>query len=172
MKPFFRVALLFIFATLALGVDFLSKSYFYSFFPFSSQPSVSIPVFQNVLGGLDFSLTLALNKGLAWGYFASLQTPILILRIAVILGILSYLFWKPLRLSTLFAFVLIITGALGNVLDYFLYGSVVDFLSFNLWGYHFPVFNFADSYITVGVTFLFFKTLFPKKTPTIVAHDS
>jgi len=58
-----------------------------------------------------------------------------------------------------FPFALILTGAVGNVLDYFVYGHVIDMLHFVLWTYDFPVFNIADSLITLGVAGLMGATL-------------
>ena len=49
----------------------------------------------------------------------------------------------------------ILGGALGNLVDRIRYGEVVDFLHFRLWqGYSWPDFNFADSFIVVGVALL------------------
>ncbi len=48
-------------------------------------------------------------------------------------------------------FALIFGGALGNLIDRVRFGKVVDFLDFYLGSYHWPVFNIADSAITVGV---------------------
>ena len=50
-----------------------------------------------------------------------------------------------------FAIALVMGGALGNVIDRFVYGAVVDFLSFHVAGFYWPAFNVADSGITVGV---------------------
>lgn len=50
-------------------------------------------------------------------------------------------------LSTIYAYVLIFSGALGNLLDRLIYGKVTDFLSF----WNFPVFNLADTWITIGI---------------------
>ena len=45
---------------------------------------------------------------------------------------------------------LVIGGILGNLVDRVLYGSVIDYLDFYLFGYNAPVFNFADSCIVIG----------------------
>ena len=50
-------------------------------------------------------------------------------------------------------------GALCNILDYFFYGHVIDMLHFVFWGYDYPVFNVADSFICIGVFWLFFASL-------------
>ncbi len=55
---------------------------------------------------------------------------------------------------------LIIGGALGNVIDRFVYGAVVDFLSFHVAGYYWPAFNVADSGICVGVTLMLWSQFF------------
>jgi signal peptidase II len=165
MRVYSRAASLILLALLLLLVDFFSKAYVFSFFPFTGGPLTSfgeLMVFQNVLG-IDFAITLALNPGMAWGFFGNFTNAILMIRLFVIFGLLIYLFLKSRPLSTTIPLVLIVTGALGNVSDYFIYGSVVDFLSFNLWGYRFPVFNVADSLISIGVSFLFLNSLFQKK---------
>ncbi len=61
----------------------------------------------------------------------------------------------------LFAFALscILGGALGNVVDRFIHGYVVDFLDFHLAGWHFPAFNVADSGITIGAACLILDEL-------------
>ncbi len=52
------------------------------------------------------------------------------------------------------AFVLIIGGAVGNVVDRLLHGAVVDFLHFYVGRFSWPAFNLADSAITVGVALM------------------
>ncbi len=52
------------------------------------------------------------------------------------------------------ALVLILGGAIGNVIDRILYGHVIDFLDFHYGGWHFPAFNVADSAITLGAALL------------------
>jgi len=54
-------------------------------------------------------------------------------------------------------------GAIGNVVDRFVHGAVVDFLDFHVAGYHWPAFNVADSAIAIGVVILIIDSL--KSTP-------
>ena len=54
---------------------------------------------------------------------------------------------------------LILGGALGNLIDRFAYGAVVDFLDFHLIGWHWPAFNVADSAICVGAVLLVWEQI-------------
>ncbi|MBS0646594.1 MAG: signal peptidase II [Verrucomicrobia bacterium] len=158
-----RVISLFLLAFLLLFVDFISKAACFYLLPLASMGFEGIVVFKNFLG-VDFLIQLVLNKGAAWGLFAHFQIPLLIFRIVLILGMLYYLFFKEHPKYIEWPLMLICTGAIGNVVDFFLYGSVVDFLHFNLWGYHFPLFNIADVCITMGIAWLMLLTLLKKKT--------
>ncbi len=154
---FSRVIWLLVLGLAILFADFLTKAYAY----YLLQPS-GITVFQNFFG-IDFSLLLTTNRGAAWGLFSNFQILLLIIRICVILGMLFYLFFMEHNRLMDLPLVLICSGAIGNVVDFFLYGYVVDFLYFKFWGYSFPLFNIADIMITVGIIALFGVTLFVKK---------
>jgi len=58
---------------------------------------------------------------------------------------------------------LIISGAIGNIVDRLFRGYVIDFLDFYAGRFHWPFFNLADSCITVGVILLLFDLLRSKK---------
>ena len=53
------------------------------------------------------------------------------------------------------AFSLILGGAIGNLIDRMMYGYVIDFIDFRIW----PVFNIADSAITVGAVIIALKCI-------------
>jgi signal peptidase II len=142
-----------------LLADQLTKIVVYRFIPLMDAspywyPYGGIGVFKNI-GGIEFSINHMTNKGAAWGVLGNYQLPLLILRIGLIIGLIVYLFCYNREAYWRFPLILIITGAIGNVLDFFVYGHVVDMLHFVLWGYDFPVFNLADSGISMGIGLLF-----------------
>ena len=105
--------------------------------------SDSLPVIPGIL-----HFTLVHNHGIAFGLFAHAQE----LLLGVVTISLIVLFWvahRPALQSSFdqWVFGLILGGATGNWLDRILYGSVVDFIDFRIW----PVFNLADSAISIGV---------------------
>ena len=59
--------------------------------------------------------------------------------------------------------VLISSGALGNAIDRVYFGGVIDFIDFFIYNFHWPAFNFADIFITIGVVLLLFDNIFNKK---------
>lgn len=149
-----------------LFFDFWSKSYVYNVIPFIAKSGQGISLFQNFLGGIDFSISLAFNQGAAWGLLSNFQIPLLIFRISIVFFLLLYLIFFNSNLRLLFPFVFIITGAIGNIIDFFIYGSVVDFFLFTFWGWHFPLFNVADTMITIGVALFFLANIFCKASET------
>ncbi len=150
-----RAGLLFFLIALVLTVDFITKDYVHNTIPLMHWSSAFYPyggiaVFED-WHGIGFSINHVINKGAAWGMFASFQQVLLYLRIAVIGGLLTYLIFFPLSTARQIFFSLIVAGAIGNVLDYFIYGHVVDMFHFTFWGYTYPIFNVADSAISTGI---------------------
>ncbi len=99
------------------------------------------------------SLVYTRNRGVSFGIFPA-HTSMHVFLLGLLAGVLSFalLIWYLrtketwLRLGLL----LILGGALGNLLDRILWGSVIDFVDFHWFTWHFPAFNFADSCITCG----------------------
>ena len=58
---------------------------------------------------------------------------------------------------------LISSGAIGNAIDRVYFGGVIDFIDFFIYNLHWPAFNFADIFITIGVILLLFDNIFNKK---------
>lgn len=151
-----RILLYLSLALALLGLDIVSKSLvFHDLAKLIWQHPLSegIPIFK--FFGIDFFIGLTFNKGAAWGLFANLNFLLICIRILIVGALVLYLlkFCKNRRL--VFPIVLILTGAVGNILDFFLYGFVIDFLHFRFWGHSFPLFNVADALISIGVALLF-----------------
>jgi signal peptidase II len=147
--------------------DALLKSYIHSEIPSIMTASPFYPyggigIFRG-WHGIDFSIVHVINRGAAWGVFSSLQEYLFYARMAIIGGLLSYLFFVPASVYRKFCLMLIATGAIGNVADYFIYGHVVDMFYFIFWGYSYPVFNLADSFIFMGIVLLLKEALVGKR---------
>jgi len=148
-----------------LCVDFFVKIYTRHHIPLLegfSYPYQGIGVFEDFCG-IDFSLNYAMNKGAAWGVFSDRGEYLLVARILIMGALAVYLFAGKLLKLRKVALTVVLTGALGNVLDFFLYGHVVDMFHFVLWGYSFPVFNVADTLIFCGVITLLLEETFQKR---------
>jgi len=163
----------FLIGFIILAADALSKYFTQYYLPLVNPhhfwyPYGGIGIFQNFLG-IEFSLNYVLNKGAAWGVFFDYQQQLLYLRIVLISGMLVYFLFINKVKSNEIPLMMIFAGAVGNVIDYFLYGHVIDMFHFVLWGYDFPVFNLADAAIFLGVSWLFIASFFapglPKKKP-------
>ena len=114
-----------------------------------------------------FSLVLVHNTGAAFSFLANAGgwqrwffIAIGIVATVIIVRLLKRHAHEP-RLA--FSLALVLGGALGNVIDRVLLGHVVDFLYFHYQGFGWPVFNVADSAISVGAALLIWDSLFGKK---------
>jgi len=112
-----------------------------------------------------FDLTFVLNPGAAFSLLSTLpegiRNPFFVLisiSAAVLIVIYRARYLRHHRLAST-SLALILGGAIGNLIDRVRYGVVVDFLDAHIYQYHWPVFNVADSAISVGVTLLLLEML-------------
>lgn len=116
-------------------------------------PYGGIGIFHHFLG-IEFSLTHHTNTGAAWGLFQNWPMLLLTSRIVLISVMAAFFIFAKLERFYYIPIILILSGAIGNIIDYFVYGHVIDMFHFVLWGYDFPVFNLADAFICVAVGWL------------------
>jgi signal peptidase II len=128
------------------------------------QPHETIPVVKGF-----FNLIHVRNRGIAFGVMnnpgSALQTYLLL---GGSLLAICVLFWWFKRLGNeggvlTLSLSLVMGGALGNLMDRFRLGEVIDFLDLHLGSYHWPAFNVADSAITVGTLGLALSLLIKRK---------
>lgn len=123
-----------------------------SFFSKVLSEGETIPVIKNI-----FHFTLVHNTGMAFGLFKDHGIVFIIIPvIAIALLVYNIYYYREneyLSRSYIIAFSLILAGAIGNLIDRIHIGHVIDFLDFRIW----PVFNVADSAITIGAIIILIK---------------
>ena len=87
-------------------------------------------------------------------FFSNLTTFFIIIGILVIFYIFKYLIKEEITSLEKISYILLTGGIVGNLIDRIIYGYVVDYLRFIIFGYNFPIFNLADICITLGVILL------------------
>lgn len=113
-------------------------------------------------GNLDitsfFSFTFVKNQGIIFGLFCNEKTRIFIIIfsfIAIFFIFLAILKLKKTDKYHQFSLGLIVGGTAGNLIDRIKFGYVIDFINLHFW----PVFNFADTFISIGVILFLIKYL-------------
>jgi len=124
------------------------------FFDFISKKIVYELIDLNTFIPLTFFLDLTHihNFGVSFGLFAGLISP----WILVVIGLLVVIFIYYLMISSSdkiekMGLLIIISGAISNIIDRILNGYVIDFIYLNYRDLYWPAFNFADIYITLGI---------------------
>ena len=103
-----------------------------------------------------FNLVFTWNPGTAFSMFRAIgdNAPlIMIIATGLIIALLLYYLLRRARSYEVAPLILIVGGALGNLIDRIRFGAVIDFLDFHIGGMHWPAFNVADMFITIGVAF-------------------
>ena len=134
---------------LLVGIDQLSKILALKYL----KNVESIPIIQNM-----FHLTYVENRGAAFGMFQNNQIIFVIVALIASIYGLYYLHTKKVNILGKVSILLIISGALGNLIDRVRLGFVVDYFDFRIiWEY---VFNVADIFVVLGTILLCIYILF------------
>lgn len=122
------------------------------------------------------NITLAYNKGAAFSFLASAEgwqrwffTLIAVVVSVFIIGWLRRLRRNEALIAV--ALVMILGGAVGNVIDRILFGHVIDFVDFYVGTWHWPAFNVADSAICIGAVLMILDMIRHSKRPEETSGD-
>lgn len=118
----------------------------------------SIPVIDNL-----FYITSHRNRGAAWGILQGQMWFFYLITIVVILGVIYYIQKSKTDRLMGVALGLILGGAIGNFIDRIFRQEVVDFIHVYIFSYSFPVFNIADSALTIGVILMIIAMFLEEK---------
>jgi signal peptidase II len=135
---------------LILICDQVSKNLLLNNFSFGE----SLPIIKNI-----FHITLVFNSGIAFGLLKN-YTAVFSVLSSVVIILISFNIVRQKKQKQIdrienLALYLILAGAIGNLIDRLRFGFVVDFLDFRIW----PVFNIADSAITIGLILLLIRCI-------------
>ncbi len=107
------------------------------------------------------SCTLAFNRGVAWSMFHADSPTVFAAVTAMVLTVMALVAWHGYQRMCeghiVWAEVLVLAGALGNVWDRFVYGGVIDFIELSYHDFYWPLFNVADIMVVVGIGLLFIE---------------
>ena len=102
-----------------------------------------------------FNITYVKNTGVAFSMFDDDRYFIIIVSFFIIGGIIYYIYKnRPKSNIEKVAYSLILGGAIGNFINRIVCGYVTDFIDLNIFGYNYPIFNLADTFIVIGVILL------------------
>jgi len=149
--------MIFITVAIVFFLDRFAKSYFSHNLMLNQQ----VPLIKGVL-----SLTLVHNRGGAFGVLKN-QLPVFIFTACLAIALIYFNLKKNKAKGPSlynFSLSLVLAGALGNLFDRICFGYVIDFIDLGFW----PVFNVADSAITVGAVLLGWTTLITKNRESSV----
>jgi len=159
-----RLPPLLLISAVVIFADRLTKNWVSAHIPLGG----AIPIIPRFL-----RITHWTNEGAAFSLFADTASPHVVrwALVAFTLVAVLVIFIVLLRLGNQFtltavALALILGGALGNVHDRILYGSVIDFIEVHIFTYHWPDFNVADSSVVTGVCLWLLDSILPhRKAP-------
>ncbi len=124
---------------------------------------------QIVLEGF-WNWTYVENTGVAFGFLQGHNN--LLAVVIILILVLSYWVardfdWRRKEVNLIGAFIL--SGAIGNGIDRFRHGFVIDFVDWHYKGWHWPAFNIADSLICLSVSWILLRQIFPPKSSLLIS---
>ena len=120
-----------------------------------------------------FNLTYITNDGMAFGINFPFGIYIFS-AISIILTIILFYYLWTIRYESILirsGVAMILAGAIGNLIDRLFLGEVVDFLDFMIGDLHWYVFNFADSYVTIGMGIILYDSIILEKKRQSISNE-
>ena len=123
----------------------------------------SKPVIQDLL-----HFTYVTNDGMAFGLSFPGGKHVLLIMTILLTGFIVGFLWKEKNGHPLikYGLALILSGAIGNLIDRLLYGKVVDFLDLMIGNFHWYIFNIADSSVTIGMILFIIHSIYIEQNET------
>lgn len=101
-------------------------------------------------------VTKVYNDGVSFSMLSGHRWIVIAINILILVFLIFYMRKFKQNKRNLIAFSLVFGGLFGNLVDRFVYGYVIDFIDFYIFNYNYPIFNFADSFICIGILMLLY----------------
>ena len=140
-----------IIAVICILIDFISKILVIN----NLEVGTGITIIPNF-----FSISYIKNTGAAWGMLSNGTLILAGVSVVFLFFAIKYIYdLKNISKLSVFSYGMLIGGIIGNLIDRLFRNFVIDFLSFNIFGYDFPVFNIADCFIVISIILIVIETL-------------
>ena len=106
-----------------------------------------------------FYITYVKNNGAAWSILEDQRILLLIISVMALFLINKVMNKEEISKIENLSYGMIIGGIVGNIFDRLFFGYVIDFIDFKIFGYNYPVFNLADTFIVVGIIIMIIITI-------------
>ena len=108
-----------------------------------------------------FSILYVRNTGAAWGIMSNGTLVLALFSIFFLIFAIKYVIeLKNINYYKILSYSLLFGGIIGNLIDRILRNYVVDFLSFNIFSYSFPIFNVADCFIVISIVLIIIEMIY------------
>ncbi len=144
----------YILALFFLSIDLFSKSIIVS----NGRLMYRLTVIKNF-----FYINYVKNTGAAFSILKGYTYIFIILAIIASFYICKFCISDDNKNIEIFGYSLLLSGIIGNLCDRLFRGYVIDFLSFKIFNYYFPIFNFADIFIVVGAILIIIDLIWGKR---------
>ena len=101
-------------------------------------------------------ITKAYNDGVSFSMLEGHRFLVITISIVIMLFLYFYMHKFVMNKRNILAFSLAFGGLFGNLIDRLVHGYVIDFIDFYVLNYNYPIFNFADSFICIGILMLLY----------------
>ena len=131
--------------------------------------TLSLHESQSIIGNV-LQLTYVRNSGAAFGLSFGNQTVMFIVTVVVTITLFYLFISGKIGTGTIvgkIALVMVLGGAIGNLIDRIRMGEVIDFIDMGFGHYRWPVYNLADIYVTVGMFMLIFSFVIQSKSSEV-----
>ena len=151
---------------LIIFLDQGTKSFFINYLKTVPGWKITLMPFLDIV----YSWNYGISFGMFSNYYQYSNNIFIIINSSIVAYLIVILYKSTTKLEKI-GFQMIVAGALGNIIDRIVYGGVFDFIRLHYANLDFPIFNVADSFITIGTIIIIFDNLYAKTRKVLLTNQ-